>query len=231
MIELLNITKEFKNGSGVVKALNDINVHINQGELVVILGPSGSGKSTFLNVTSGLEPATRGVIIYNGDIHLENMNDRELTQFRKNHVGFIFQQYYLIPTLTVYNNIKMGTNLSKVKVNPKEIIELVELVGKENRLPFELSGGEQQRVAIARALGKRPAALFCDEPTGALDTKTGKQILKCLINVNKAFKTTVMIVTHNEEIAKIAHRVLKMKDGYIVSDMKQIPIDMQEIQW
>ena len=213
MIEIKNITKYYGKGESRFKALDSVSVNIREGEFVVILGASGSGKSTFLNVISGLENLDDGEVIYN-DSHLEKMNEKELTKFRRDNVAFIFQQYYLLPHLNVEKNVKMGADLGG-----KEYLKYIEAVGlldKRKKHPAELSGGEQQRVAIARALSKSPKVLFLDEPTGALDEKTGRLVLDYIIKLQEEQKFTMIMVTHNANIAETADRTIKMNSGKIV---------------
>ena len=213
MITVKNLTKYYGTGENKFKALDGVSVNINNGDFVVILGASGSGKSTFLNVISGLEKPDGGNIDYDGK-KLENMNERELTEFRKNNTAFIFQQYYLLPHLNVDKNVKMGAALDKNK-DYKKYIEAVGLGDKIKKFPSELSGGEQQRVSIARALAKNPKILFLDEPTGALDEKTGRQILDYIIKLHKEQGFTMIMVTHNQNIAETANKIIKMNSGKI----------------
>lgn len=213
MIEIKNITKYYGNGESRFKALDAVSMNIRDGEFLVILGASGSGKSTFLNVISGLETLDDGEVIYN-EQHLEKMSEKELTKFRRDNVAFIFQQYYLLPHLSVEKNVKMGADLGG-----KEYLKYIDAVGlsdKRKKHPAELSGGEQQRVAIARALSKNPKVLFLDEPTGALDEKTGRLVLDYIIKLQQEQKFTMIMVTHNANIAETADRTIKMNSGKIV---------------
>ena len=213
MIEIKNITKYYGKGESRFKALDAVSMNIRDGEFLVILGASGSGKSTFLNVISGLETLDDGEVIYN-EQHLEKMSEKELTKFRRDNVAFIFQQYYLLPHLSVEKNVKMGADLGG-----KEYLKYIEAVGlldKRKKHPAELSGGEQQRVAIARALSKNPKVLFLDEPTGALDEKTGRLVLDYIIKLQQEQKFTMIMVTHNANIAETADRTIKMNSGKIV---------------
>lgn len=211
MIEALNICKSFKNGT--VKVLKDVSVKIDRGSFVIILGASGSGKSTLLNVLSGLERLDSGSITVNGQ-DITSMTDKNLTRFRRVQVGFIFQQYHLLENLNVDKNVKMGADLIKNK-DYREIINKVGLSDKLNSKPSELSGGEQQRVCIARALAKKPNLLFLDEPTGALDEATGMAVLDYIINLQRETGFTMVMVTHNENIADTADTVIKMNSGKI----------------
>ena len=215
MIEIQSITKYYGEGESRFKALDDVSVRIGDGEFVAILGPSGSGKSTFLNVISGLETLDGGSVAYDGQ-QIEHMGEGELTRFRRENTAYIFQQYYLLPHLTVEKNVRMAADL----VKNKQYIHLIEAVGlgdKRKKFPSELSGGEQQRVAIARALAKKPRVLFLDEPTGALDEKTGRLVLDYMIRLHREQGFTMIMVTHNANIAETADRTIRMNSGKIVS--------------
>ncbi|MBO4418635.1 MAG: ABC transporter ATP-binding protein [Oscillospiraceae bacterium] len=214
MIEIKNLTKNYGKGESRFKALDNVSVCIKDGEFVVILGASGSGKSTFLNVISGLETIDSGSVAYDGR-QLEAMNEKELTKFRRENTAYIFQQYYLLPHLTVEKNIKLGAELD----NNKDFFPLIEAIGlaeKRKKFPAELSGGEQQRVAIARALAKNPKVLFLDEPTGALDESTGRLVLDYIIQLQANRGFTMIMVTHNANIAETADRIIRMNSGKIV---------------
>ena len=230
MITINNLTKYYGKGESQFKALVDVSVTINDGEYIVILGASGSGKSTFLNAISGLETIDGGTIAYD-DNQLDKMSEKELTKFRKDNTAFIFQQYYLLPHLNVEKNVKMGADLA----NNKEISSFIEAVGlkeKSKKFPSELSGGEQQRVAIARALAKKPKVLFLDEPTGALDEKTGRQVLDYIIKLQQEQKFTMIMVTHNANIADTADRIIKMNSGKIVDiSINKTKKSAYEIGW
>ena len=213
MITIENITKSYGSGSNENKVLKGISANITDGDYVVILGASGSGKSTFLNVVSGLERADSGSVKYDGT-DITRLSDKALTKFRKENIGFIFQQYYLLPNMTVEKNVRMGADLSG-NSNYKEMIEAVGLGDKLTSYPSELSGGEQQRVSVARALAKKPKILFLDEPTGALDEETGRQVLDYIGKLHKQYGFTVIMITHNQNIAEMAKTVIRINSGRI----------------
>ncbi len=230
MIEIKGITKSYGEHENRLQVLKGISAEIKDGEFVVILGASGSGKSTFLNVISGLEHPESGSVTYNGR-DITKLSDHELTSFRKETVGFIFQQYYLLPNMTVEKNVRMGADLAG-KSDYREIIKSVGLLEKIKKYPSELSGGEQQRVSIARALAKRPQVLFLDEPTGALDEETGRQVLDYISSLQKAYGFTIVMVTHNLNIAQMADTVIKMNSGKILEISHiEIPKTAYEIGW
>lgn len=216
MIKAENIIKSYNMGR--TEVLKDISLEIADGEFAVILGASGSGKSTLMNVLSGLEKADSGNVFVNGE-NLSVKNESELAKFRRENVGFVFQQYYLLPHLNVENNVKMGAGLSGNK-DYKKIIASLGLDDKIKAMPSELSGGEQQRVCIARALSKNPRILFLDEPTGALDEKTGREVLNCIMQEKEKLGFTMVMVTHNQNIAQMAETVVKMNSGKIVETFK-----------
>ena len=218
LIELKNVYKTYKIGKVKSTVLSDIDLSIDEGEILVILGPSGSGKTTLLNVISGLDKVTKGTILFNGK-KISKYSDFRMTLFRKKHLGFIFQTYNLLEHLNVYENVLVGKNLSRHPLDVDKIIDTVGLKRHKYKYMHELSGGEQQRVSIARAIAKNPKVMFCDEPTGALDEETGKIVLRSLIDVNKEFKTTMIIVTHNPGIALIGDRIIKMNSGKIVEEI------------
>lgn len=212
LYKLENVTKKYKNNEN--HALNKVNLEIEEGEIVVILGPSGSGKSTMLNILSGIDNVTKGKVFFK-DKDITKLKEKELTRYRKDNLGFIFQSYNLVPNLTIRENVELGSELSDNPLDISEIIKEVELLNHMNKYPYQLSGGQMQRVAIARALVKNPSVLFCDEPTGALDEKTGKNVLKLLQDINKKYHTTMIIVTHNPSIADMANKVIKMNSGEV----------------
>jgi len=230
-IKLKNITKTYITGEVETTALKNVDLVVDDGEFVILLGPSGSGKSTLLNVCSGLDTPTAGEIDIDGEV-ISNMSSKELTLFRRNNLGFIFQQYNLLQTLNVHENVAIGKEIS---INPFEIEEIVEQVGMTRNLkkyPYQLSGGEQQRVSIARALVKNPKILFCDEPTGALDEENAKEILSLIQKLNKKYNTTVILITHNQNISVIADKVIKLNSGEIVEEvLNENKLDAKEINW
>ncbi|TGK01324.1 ABC transporter ATP-binding protein [Leptospira langatensis] len=217
VFETKNIEKIYDMGQIKVPALTNINVRFYKSQFTILLGPSGSGKSTLLNILGGLDSPSSGEIYFNGS-SLHAGPEDDLTEFRRRYVGFVFQFYNLIPSLTAEENVKLVTDISENPMSPLEALEMVGLKERKDHFPSQLSGGEQQRVAIARAIAKRPEILLCDEPTGALDFKTGKIVLDALSKINQELGTTTIIITHNVGIAAIADRVIEMKDGQIVSD-------------
>lgn len=213
MIELKKIGKFYGSGESRFQVLKNISLRIEDGDFAVILGASGSGKSTLLNVMSGLEEPENGQILYDGK-DITALSDSQLTEFRKENIGFIFQQYYLLPNMNVAKNVKMGADLAANR-DYKAVIEAVGLKDKLQKYPSELSGGEQQRVSVARALAKKPKVLFLDEPTGALDEETGRQVLDYICKLQKQYGFTIVMVTHNGNIADMARTVIKMNSGKI----------------
>jgi len=225
------LTKIYRMGEVEVHALRGIDLLLYAGELVVLLGPSGSGKSTLLNILGGLDVPTAGHVWYHGE-DLTSANDAELTAFRREHVGFVFQFYNLIPSLTARENVAIVTEIAPQPLSPEEALALVGLTERLDHFPAQLSGGEQQRVAIARAIAKRPVVMLCDEPTGALDSSTGIRVLDALEQVNRTMGTTTVIITHNVDIARMAHRVLYMADGRIVREqVNEQRIAARELHW
>lgn len=230
-IELKNNTKIYQSGDATIYANKDITFSINKGELVVILGSSGAGKSTLLNILGGMEPNTSGDVIVAGK-NIASYNAKQLTTYRRNYVGFVFQFYNLIPNLTAKENVELAAQIVPDAMNPDEALREVDLSDREQNFPAQLSGGEQQRVAIARAIAKKPELLLCDEPTGALDYKTGKQILKILQDMSRKNGSTVLIVTHNAAIAPIADKVIRIRDGSIQkTETNDQPADISSIEW
>lgn len=229
-IEIENLTKAYQIGEESFNALSGINLKIKQGEFVVILGPSGAGKSTLLNILGGMDSATSGKIVVGGE-EITKYNDKELTKYRATSVGFIFQFYNILPSLTVLENVNLIKDVTKTVKDAPEAIKKVDLEKHMNKFPSELSGGEQQRVSIARAIMKNPKILLCDEPTGALDSKTGAEILK-ILKKEADEDTTVIIVTHNALIADVADRVIRIKNGKVESNiLNEKPKKIDEVSW
>lgn len=230
MIKIENLHKSYGTGESRNEVLKGISLDINDGDFMVLLGASGSGKSTLLNVISGLEPADDGCVLYDNE-NICGMSDNEITVFRKNTIGYVFQQYFLLPNLNVDKNVKMGANLAGNK-DYRKLIEAVGLADKMKKYPHELSGGEQQRVSVARALAKQPRVLFLDEPTGALDEATGRMVLELICKLQKEIEFTMVMVTHNRNIAEMADTVVCMNSGRIVEEYhNDNPKSAYEIAW
>ncbi len=217
VFDIRKITKVYRTGDVAVHALRGASARLYEGEISVMLGPSGSGKSTFLNIVGGLDKATDGQVLFDGT-DITNATDGELTSFRRRNVGFVFQFYNLIPSLTARENVALVTEISNDPMEPGDALEIVGLGERINHFPAQLSGGEQQRVAIARAIAKNPRVLLCDEPTGALDSKTGRLVLDALVDINTKLGTTTAIITHNAVIRSLAHRVFYFADGAIIRE-------------
>lgn len=225
------LSKTYGDGPAAVHALRDVDLKIAEGELIVLLGPSGSGKSTLLNILGGLDRASSGDVRFH-DASLVAMNDRALTDFRRRHVGFIFQFYNLIPSLTARENVDLVREIAETPLSAEEALDLVGLGDRMDHFPAQLSGGEQQRVAVARAIAKRPAVLLCDEPTGALDLKTGVRVLEALVEINKRYGSTTLIVTHNGDVARLGERVVHFADGRIrVIETNAVRVAPSELRW
>lgn len=230
-IEFKNISKTYQMGEVEIKALNKATFSIDEGELVVILGPSGAGKTTALNILGGMDSATSGTLKIAGQ-DITNLKDKELIKYRRNDIGFVFQFYNLVQNLTALENVELAVQLCKDHLNPETILKKVGLKNRLNNFPSQLSGGEQQRVAIARAIAKNPRVLLCDEPTGALDYKTGKQILKLLEETCHQENMTVIIVTHNSALADMADKVIKFKNGQVEEIyLNHNPRPIESIEW
>ncbi|MDV7269922.1 ABC transporter ATP-binding protein [Thioclava sp. A2] len=225
------VTKVYKTGAVEVQALRGIDMSLNAGELVVLLGASGSGKSTLLNILGALDTPTSGAVQFK-DHELGAMSEAQLTNFRREHVGFVFQFYNLVPALTARENVALVTEIAQNPMRPEEALERVGLGHRMHHFPAELSGGEQQRVAIARAIAKRPELLLCDEPTGALDSATGVTVLEALVEVNRDLGAATVLITHNAAIRQIAHRVIHMADGQIArEEVIANPVPPSEVSW
>ena len=230
-IEFKNVSKKYYQDKITITALDKVNFSIDEGELVVILGPSGAGKTTLLNILGGIDTATSGTINVAGK-NITKLNEHELTKYRRTDIGFVFQFYNLIQNLTALENVELAVQLCKDHLDPKEILTKVGLKNRLNNFPSELSGGEQQRVAIARSIAKNPKLLLADEPTGALDFKTGKQILKLLEDVCRKEKMTVIIITHNSILASMADKVIKINNGTVSNIIKnEHPKSIDELEW
>lgn len=230
-IEFKNVIKEYKMGEVSIKALNNTNFEIEKGELTVIVGPSGAGKTTALNILGGMDSATSGKVLIDGK-DISSFKGKELTKYRREDVGFVFQFYNLVQNLTALENVELATEICKDSLSPKEILEKVGLKDRMKNFPAQLSGGEQQRVAIARAIAKNPKLLLCDEPTGALDYNTGKQILQLLQDTARKEKMTVVIITHNSSLTPMADKVIHFKNGEAYDIIKNPnPTPIQEIEW
>lgn len=230
-IILKDIKKEYGSDETRITALDNINFEIGSGELVVILGASGAGKSTLLNILGGMDIPTSGKYLVD-DVDVTALNEKKLSLFRREKIGFVFQFYNLMPNLTALENVELSAQTVKSGLDPIEALKMVGLEKRINNFPSKLSGGEQQRVSIARAIVKQPSLLLCDEPTGALDSKTGQSIIKLLKEISKNGNQTVIIVTHNANIQYIADRVIKLSDGKIIEDVRnETPKDVEEIVW
>jgi len=231
IVDFKNVSKIYKVGDLEFKALDNASFELNEGELVVILGPSGAGKSTLLNMLGGLDNPTSGKIIVEGK-DISELKNNELAEYRASHVGFVFQFYNLIPTLTVHENVTLVKEIAKEPLSATKMLEEVGLKDHYKKFPSELSGGEQQRVSIARALAKNPKILLCDEPTGALDSETGVMVLKLLLKMAREYNKTIVIVTHNSNIAEIADKVIRVRSGKIQSiDINKNPKNVDEVEW
>lgn len=231
LIELKNVSRVYKSGEHEQKALNEVNLKLDEGKFVVILGPSGAGKSTLLNLLGGLDSPTSGTITVGGK-DISKLSNDELADYRASTVGFVFQFYNLIPTLTVKENVELVKSIAPMAFPAEKMLDEVGLKDHLHNFPAELSGGEQQRVSIARALAKNPQILLCDEPTGALDSETGALVLKLLLKMARDYGKTIIVVTHNQNIAKMADRIIRVKNGEIKSVEDQTePLSVDEVDW
>jgi putative ABC transport system ATP-binding protein len=242
LFDIRDLTKVYGMGEVQVQALRQVNLELYEGHFVVLLGPSGSGKSTLLNIIGGLDVPTSGRVLYHGrsrrgdaagEVDLTSADEAVLTEYRRRHVGFVFQFYNLIPSLTAVENVGLVTEISDDPMAPADALALVNLQGRLDHFPAQLSGGEQQRVAIARAIAKRPSVLLCDEPTGALDISTGIVVLEALARVNAELGTTTIVITHNAAIASMADRVIRLADGRVVAveDRAGAKLSARELVW
>lgn len=230
-ISFEHVCKYYQTGDTVVKAVDDVNFTIEKGEFCVVLGPSGAGKTTILNLLGGMDKATSGTITVGGK-QITGLRSPQLTDYRRTDVGFVFQFYNLMPNLTALENVELARQVCKDALDPRTVMEQVGLSQRMNNFPAQLSGGEQQRVSIARALCKNPALLLCDEPTGALDSKTGEQVLDLLSRVSKTYNTTVVIITHNASIAPLGDRLIRMRNGGIQENaVNPHPAKVEDIAW
>ena len=230
-VEFKNVCKTYQVGEVATKALDNVSFQIEEGELVTIVGPSGSGKSTCLNILGGMDHVTSGTVISN-KMKLSSLDDKKLVSYRKNNIGFVFQFYNLIQNITVIENLELAASRTTIKKDLDKLLKQVGLLYKKNNFPSQLSGGEQQRVSIARALAKSPTLLLCDEPTGALDYESSKQVLKLIEETNKTYGVTTIIITHNEAITPFSDKIIKFKSGKVVSiekNKKKVSID--DLEW
>ncbi|ACK41694.1 MULTISPECIES: ABC transporter ATP-binding protein [Dictyoglomus] len=230
-IEIKDLSKSYQVGLTKIDALKKLSIDFEKGKMYVILGPSGSGKTTLLNILGGIDKPDEGKVIVDGE-DITNYNDRELTNYRRRKLGFIFQFYNLVNSLTVLENVLSTKYLSENGLDPKEVLEVVGMWEHRDKFPFELSGGEQQRVAIARAVVKNPSIILCDEPTGALDFENAKRVLKLLEDINKRYGTTIIIATHNTAIAKMSHKIIRLRSGELVEYQDNpSPALAEEVVW
>ncbi|MBE6466183.1 ABC transporter ATP-binding protein [Denitrobacterium detoxificans] len=230
-LDIRNLKKHYGEGEACLQVLRGIDVQLERGEICVLLGPSGSGKSTFLNMVGGLEPADSGSIVVNGT-NIATLPDKKLVEYRRKELGFVFQFYNLVPDLTVQENIEVCAYLSKDPLPMKPLLKSLGLYEHRHKFPHQISGGQQQRCAIGRALVKNPGLLLCDEPTGALDYKTSKEILQLMEEVNQQYGCTIVIVTHNDAIRHMAHRVLRLRDGVMVEDsVNEHVLPAMQLEW
>mgnify|MGYP003461341031 CR=1 len=231
VVELKNVSRVYRNGEHEQRALDGVNLELEKGKFIVVLGPSGAGKSTLLNMLGGLDSPTSGTILVNGK-DISTLSNDELAEYRASTVGFVFQSYNLIPTLTVYENVALIKEIAPNALDVMQMIKEVGLFDHIHNFPVELSGGEQQRVSIARAIAKNPEILLCDEPTGALDSETGVLVLRLLLSMAKNYGKTIIIVTHNQNIAKMADTIVTVKNGKIEACMQQDnPLSVEEVEW
>ena len=231
ILQLDHITKSYGSGENASLVLKGIDLQLTRGEFCVLLGPSGSGKSTLLNIIGGIDSMSSGTITIDG-VLMNQMKEKQLTRYRRSYLGYVFQSYNLVPNLTVRENIEVGAYLSKDPLSVDELLHILGLYEHRHKLPNQLSGGQQQRTAIGRAVVKKPDILLCDEPTGALDYATSKEILKLIETVNQLYKSTVIMVTHNDALKYMADRVITLKDGKITSNyLNEVKTPAEELEW
>jgi putative ABC transport system ATP-binding protein len=230
-LKVENVRKSYSTGNVTTEVLKGVDAELDKGEIGVILGPSGSGKSTLLNIIGGIDRCDSGRVLVD-DAEITGLDDSRLTDYRRDNIGFIFQFYNLIPNLTVGENIEVVSNISRNPLKTDEVLKAVDMLDKKHRFPRELSGGEQQRVSIARAIVKNPKLLLCDEPTGALDFSTSREILNLLQKVNREFDTTILMITHNTAISAMANKVYRVRSGEIVeSEVNETTLPAERIEW
>ena len=230
-VEISGIKKHYGQGDSLVNVLNGVDIQVERGEMCVLLGPSGSGKSTLLNIIGGIDTADEGYIAIDGE-KTKNMNERRLTEYRRTHLGYVFQMYNLIPNLNIRENIETGAYLSKKPLDTEELLHTLGLYEHRHKLPSQLSGGQQQRCSIGRAIVKNPDILLCDEPTGALDYNTSKEILKLIEDINKKYGNTIIMVTHNDAIKNMADRVVTLRDGMVRKNYRnETKIAAADLEW
>lgn len=230
-IEVKDLSKTYQVGMTKINALKNVSIDLEKGKLYVVLGPSGSGKTTLLNILGGIDRPDAGKVVVDGE-DITNYNDRELTNYRRRKLGFVFQFYNLVNSLTVLENVLSTKYLSEDGLDPKEVLEIVGMWEHRDKFPFELSGGEQQRVAIARAVVKNPSIILCDEPTGALDFENAKRVLKLLEDINKKYGTTIIVATHNTAIAKMSHKIIRLRSGELIEYADNpSPVFAEEVVW
>ncbi len=229
-LKVENVKKSFGEAGSYVQVLKGINTELSEGNVCVVLGPSGSGKSTLMNIIGGLDKPDSGDVVVDGQ-NITKLSSKKRAQYRRKYLGFVFQFYNLIPNLTLRENIQVCEYLSKTPLDIDELLDVLGLTEHQNKYPSQLSGGQQQRCSVARALIKNPKLLLCDEPTGALDYKSSKEMLELLETINKRYGTTMIIITHNEAIKDMAHKIIYIKDGYITKTEQNIPVLAKEIVW
>ncbi len=230
-IKVASITKEYQVGDLKIRAVDGISFEITQGEFVVIVGPSGAGKTTVMNILGGMDLPTGGQVVVGGH-DITQYSDKQMTQYRRDSVGFVFQSYNLISNLTALENVELASQIKNNAKDPLEVLKQVGLLARANNFPSQLSGGEQQRVAIARAIAKNPTLLLCDEPTGALDTETGQQVLRVLRECSDLYNMSVVIITHNQTITQMADRIIEIKNGKVFKDQQnETVLEVDDIQW